>query len=79
MRKRSILRKRSIRHKRNTKNKDRTRRIRGGHVDQETTKTLEGVPIESDETAMVAGPGFSMNAAEYEAMMEQLDRDGADY
>lgn len=56
----------------------RTRHIRGGHVDQETTKTLEGVPIESDETAMIAGPGFSMSAGEYEAMMERLDRDGSE-
>jgi hypothetical protein len=79
MRKRSTLCKRSIRHKRNTKNKHRTRHIRGGNVDQETTKTLELVPIESDETAMIAGPGFSMNAEEYEAMMERLDRDGSDY
>jgi len=70
--------KRSIR-KRSIQRKHRTRHIRGGHVDQETTKTLEGVPIESDETAMIAGPGFSMNAEEYEAMMKQLDRDGSDY
>jgi hypothetical protein len=73
-RKQSKLRKRSH-HKRSL----RKQRIRGGNVDQETTKTLELVPIESDETAMIAGPGFSMNAEEYEAMMERLDRDGSDY
>ena len=68
LRKHSTLRKRSLR-KRNT---------HGGHVDQETTKTLEGVPIESDKTAMIAGPGFSMSAGEYEDMMERLDRDGSE-
>jgi hypothetical protein len=57
----------------------RKRHIRGGNYDQETTKTLEGVPIESDEITMVAGDGFSMSAGEYKDMMERLDRDGYDY
>jgi len=70
---------RKQREKRTRHNRTLRKRIRGGHVDQETTETLEGVPIESRETAMVAGPGFSMSAGEYEAMMEQLDRDGSDY
>ena len=68
--------KRSVTHKK--KRSLRKRNTHGGHVDQETTKTLEGVPIESDETAMIAGPGFSMSAGEYEDMMERLDRDGSE-
>jgi hypothetical protein len=73
--------KRSVTHKKKRSLRKRSLRKRnthGGHVDQETTKTLEGVPIESDETAMIAGPGFSMSAGEYEDMMERLDRDGSE-
>jgi hypothetical protein len=69
--KKQSLRKRSL-------YKSYRQRIRGGDVDQETTKTLELVPIESDETAMIAGPGFSMSAREYETMMKRLDHDGSD-
>lgn len=65
--------KRSLR-KRST---HRTRHIRGGDYDQETTKSLEGVPI--GKTAMVAGDGFSMTAGEYKDKMAALDRDGPDY
>jgi hypothetical protein len=78
--------KRSVTHKKKKQRKQsklhkrslRKRSTHGGHVDQETTKTLEGVPIKSDETAMIAGPGFSMSAGEYEDMMERLDRDGSE-
>jgi len=69
-------RKRNTRKKQRTKRKHRTRHIKGGHVDQETTKTLELVPIE--ESAMVAAPGFSGTVEEYEAMMKQLDEQGAE-